>query len=89
MLSPTQTEGATWLGLCPLLPTLDPAATLGRGASPVGLQVFQSGLQVVQQVDLLAALGAVNVQQFAVVYVPHLPRGLPRADSRERKESPP
>lgn len=47
-------------------------------ASPVGLQVLQPGLQVVQQVDLLAALRAVHVQQLAVVGVSHLPWGLSR-----------
>ena len=64
--------------LLPLVPT-PPAPMLGPGASPVGLQVFQSGFQIIEQVDFLAALRAVNIQQFTVVRVPHLPRRLPRA----------
>lgn len=47
-------------------------------ASPVGLQILQPGLQVVQQVDLLTALRAVHVQQLAVVGMSHLPWGLSR-----------
>lgn len=73
--------------LLPLVPT-PPAPMLGPGASPVGLQVFQSGFQIIEQVDFLAALRAVNIQQFAVVRVPHLPRRLPRAGSWEGKKSP-
>ena len=45
---------------------------------PVGFQVLEPGLQVVEQVDLLAALGAVDVQQLSVVQVTHLLRGLAR-----------
>ena len=58
-----------------------PTPTLVSGASPIGLQVFQPGFQVVKQVDFLAALRAVNIQQLAVVCMPHLSRRLPRAGS--------
>ena len=62
-------------------PAHPPAPTRVSGASPIGLQVFQPGFQVVEQVDFLAALRAVNIQQFAVVCMPHLSRRLPRAGS--------
>ena len=48
------------------------------GCVPVGLEVLQPGLQVVQQVDLLAALGAVDVHLFARTQVTHLARSLAR-----------
>ena len=44
---------------------------------PVGLEVSEPSLQVVEQVDFLAALRTVDVQQLAVVQLPHLLRGLP------------
>ena len=47
---------------------------------PVGFQVLEPGLQVVEQVDLLAALGEVDVQQLRVVQVTHLLRGLARTE---------
>ena len=46
---------------------------------PVGLEVLQPGLQVVQQVDLLAALGAVDVHLLPGAQVTHLARSLARA----------
>lgn len=51
---------------------------------PVGLQVLEPCFQVVQEVDLLAALGAVDVHQLVVVHVPRLARGLPGAAERKR-----
>lgn len=53
---------------------------------PVGLEVLESRLQVVEQVDLLAALGAVDVQQLAVVQVPDLLRCLARTKDNRRQE---
>jgi hypothetical protein len=52
--------------------------------SPVGLQVFQPGFQVIQQVDLFATLRAVHVQQLTVESVPHLSWGLPRTSQGGR-----
>lgn len=50
-----------------------------RCVPPVGLQVLETGLQVVQQVDLFAALGTVNVHEILRVVLTHLSRGLARA----------
>lgn len=60
-----------------------PLWAAGLRVSPVGLQVFQPGLQVIQQVDLLAALRAVHIQQLTVVGVAHLPWGLSRTGPEE------
>jgi len=43
---------------------------------PVSFEVFESGLQVIEQVDFLAALRAVNIQKLTVVQVSDLLRGL-------------
>lgn len=45
---------------------------------PVSPEVFEPSLQVIEQVDLLAALGAVDVHELAGVLVTYLPRGLTR-----------
>ena len=56
--------------------------------SPVGLQVSQASLQVVEQIHFLAALRAVDVQQLAVIQLPHLLRSLPRtATQREHRST--
>lgn len=49
------------------------------GVLPVSPEVFEPSLQVIEQVDLLAALGAVDVHELAGVLVTYLPRGLTRA----------
>lgn len=47
-----------------------------NGVLPVSLQVFESRLQVIQQVDLFAALRTVNIHEFLHVLLAHLSRGL-------------
>lgn len=43
---------------------------------PVGLEVAQSSLQVIEQVDFLTALRTVDIQQLTVVQLLHLLRSL-------------
>lgn len=45
---------------------------------PVGLEVAQSSLQVIEQVDFLTALRTVDIQQLTVVQLLHLLRSLSR-----------
>lgn len=48
-----------------------------RCTVPVGLEISKTGFQVVEQIDFLAALRTIDVQQLAVVKMAHLLRRVP------------
>ena len=43
---------------------------------PVSLEVFEASLQIIEQVDLFAALGTVDIHHFTSVMLTHLTRSL-------------
>lgn len=60
----------------PLLPAFTFVCEPHSVTIPVSFEVPEPSLQVIEEIDLFAALRAVNVQQLTVVQLPHLLRSL-------------